>query len=431
LLIEKNKTKPGKRTWLLVGIFTSIGVLSYFKYFNFFIDSLINLLDLVGFSIQKPILNIILPLGISFYIFLSISYIFDIYRNKLKACTNVVDVLLALGFFPIILAGPIHRPISLLAQIQRRRTFDYSLATDGLKQILWGLFMKIVIADRCAILVNDIFQNFSNYNGSKLFFGGLLFTVQIYADFAGYSLIAIGTAKLLGFELIKNFNYPYFATNIADFWKRWHISLTSWFRDYVFIPIAYSVSRMIPSEKVWFIKTDYLIYAIGISITWFFTGLWHGANSTFILWGLMNGFLLIVYRISSKPLKRLAKNMKVSKNNIFMISFERIIIILVIIFSWIVFRAENIGHAISFISQIFSPSFFSWPKFSDPLDVYITLLFICIFMVVEWLGREQHHAIANIGTKWNRILRYSFYYAILMAIIWLGGNEVQFIYFQF
>ncbi|MGD9706504.1 MAG: MBOAT family O-acyltransferase, partial [Candidatus Delongbacteria bacterium] len=213
-------------------------------------------------------MTIILPLGISFYIFLSLSYVIDIFTKKEKVNRNIVEVLLSLSFFPIILAGPIHRPASLIKQFQAKRVFRYHQIVMGLRKILWGLFMKIVIADNCAVFTADIFERFDQYNGSTLLLGGILYTIQIYADFAGYSEIAIGTSNLLGFEIIRNFNYPYFAKDITDFWKRWHISLTLWFRDYVFLPFTFLISRKLPAQKTFHINTDYIIYASGIALTW-------------------------------------------------------------------------------------------------------------------------------------------------------------------
>lgn len=431
LLIQKNDTVRIKKIWLISGIIANIGVLSYFKYFDFFIDGFINLFSTIGLTLQKPSLNIILPLGISFYIFLSLSYIIDIYQNKFKACGNIIDVLLTLSFFPIILAGPIQRPVSLLPQIQKKRIFDYNFAVDGLRQILWGLFMKIVIADNCAVHANNIFQNYINFNGSTLLLGGVFYTIQIYADFAGYSEIAIGVSKLFGFELMRNFAYPYFSRDITEFWRRWHISLTTWFRDYIYLPIAYSLTRKISNKKTLYVKTDLFIYIISISITWVLTGLWHGANYTFIVWGFINGFLLIVYQILKKPRKRFLKNHNISNNNFILTGFEYIFTLLLIIIAWIVFRSENIGQAFSYISGIFSISLFSIPQFNGMRMGLIALILSMVFLVIEWIGREQKYAIAQIGLRWKRPVRYAFYYAIIVAIFLFTGKEQQFIYFQF
>lgn len=427
LIIQKAESKKRKKSWLIIGIMANIGALSYFKYFNFFFDNFKKLFSMIGFTLDKPIQNIILPLGISFYIFLSLSYIIDIYQNKLIACNDIIDVFLTFSFFPIILAGPIQRPFSLLPQIQKKRVFNYSFAVDGIKQILWGLFMKIVIADKCAVYVNNIFMNFNIYKGSTLFLGGIFFTIQIYSDFAGYSLIAIGISKLIGFNLSRNFANPYFARDIIEFWKRWHISLTNWFRDYVFLPISYNISRKIPSEKVGFIKADTVIYIVGIFITWFLTGLWHGGNYTFITWGFINGLFLIVYHILKKPRKKLLKNLKISKDNVFLIASERIFTLIVIILSWIVFRATNISQAWTYISKIFSKTLFAIPEIKPKA----TILLIIVFIFIELFGRNQQYAIENLGVKWPKPLRWATYYAIILVIFWFGGQKQQFIYFQF
>ena len=245
----------------------------FFKYNNFFIDGFIDLVSAFGYNLPLHTTKIILPLGISFYTFISLSYIIDVYKKTTSANKNIIEVLLSLSFFPIILAGPIQRPSSLLPQISSKRVFRYDQVTDGLRQILWGLFVKVVVADNLAFYVNDIFNNYPEYNGSTLFLGVLLYSVQIYADFSGYSNMAIGTAKLFGFNLMQNFNYPYFSRNILDFWKRWHISLTTWFRDYIFLPISFSISWKIKSEKVLYIHTDIFIYIVASILTWFLTGL--------------------------------------------------------------------------------------------------------------------------------------------------------------
>ena len=242
LEIDKNQEGIKGKTWFIFGLVINLGVLGLFKYFNFFIDSFIDLISLIGYNLPRSTTKIILPLGISFYTFLSLSYLIDIQRKTLKANKNLEEVLLALSFFPIILAGPIQRPVSLLPQIGKKREFNYAQAADGLKQILWGLFTKVVIADNLAVLVDELFLNYSDYSGSTLFIGAIFYSIQIYADFSGYSDMAIGIAKLFGFSLMRNFAYPYFSRDITEFWKRWHISLVTWFRDYVFFPISFSVS---------------------------------------------------------------------------------------------------------------------------------------------------------------------------------------------
>jgi D-alanyl-lipoteichoic acid acyltransferase DltB (MBOAT superfamily) len=425
--IEKNAANRRSKNWFIIGLITNIGILCGFKYYNFFIDGFIDLVSLIGYDLPRSTTKIIHPVGISFYVFLSLSYIIDIYKKNLHANRNVVEVLLTLSFFPIILAGPIQRPASLLPQIAKKREFNYDRAVDGLKQILWGLFAKVIIADRSASLVDEIFLNYSEHSGSTLALGAVLYTVQIYADFSGYSNIAIGIAKLFGFSLMQNFAYPYFSRDITEFWKRWHISLVTWFRDYVFLPTSFTISWRIRSEKVLFIKTDIFIYIIASTIVWFLTGLWHGANYTFILWGMIHGFFLIIYRIQIKPRKRIFKKMGIKNNNGTIVILEAFITLFIVIIAWIFFRADNVGHAWTYVSEMFSKSLFTAPSIK-PLR---TILLVCLFFIIEWFGRANQCAIAQLGTEWRQLLRYAMYYAITAAIIWLSGNEQEFLYFQF
>jgi D-alanyl-lipoteichoic acid acyltransferase DltB (MBOAT superfamily) len=363
-------------------------------------------------------------------VFLSLSYIIDIYKKNLNANRNVLEVLLTLSFFPIILAGPIQRPASLLPQITKKREFDYDQAVDGLKQILWGLFAK-TIADTLSPYVDTIFQNSSNYSGSTLLVGAVFFTIQIYVDFAGYSNMAIGIAKLFGFSLMQNFAYPYFSRDITEFWKRWHISLVTWFRDYVFLPLSFTLSWKINNGKIFFIKKEHFIYISASIITWFLTGLWHGANYTYILWGMIHGCLLIVYYIQRNPRKKLLKRIGITNDHLAIKIFETIITLCFVIMAWIFFRSENIGQVINYLSEIFSSSLFSIPHFPGIRRALPKIILIVVFLLIEWYGRAQHHAIAHLEFKWGRPLRYTLYYAIIIAIFWFGGKEQQFIYFQF
>jgi alginate O-acetyltransferase complex protein AlgI len=431
ILIQKTGKKAAKKTFFISGFIINIGTLLIFKYLNFFIVAFEQLFSLIGFKLDSLTVNIILPLGISFYVFLSMSYLVDVYQHKLTAVRNPVEVLLTFSFFPIILAGPIHRPIGLLPQIRNKRIFSYARSSDGLKQILWGLFMKMLIADHCAVYVNAIFSNSATYSGSTLAIGIFLFTIQIYADFAGYSNLAIGIAKLLGFDIMKNFAYPYFARDIREFWKRWNISLTTWFRDYVFLPTAYSISRKLKSDRFFGIKSEILIYAFGITVTWMLTGLWHGANYTFIVWGLIQGFFLFLYHVGAKPWKKLLKKLPFSHNHPLFIIIETAFTLVVVMFSWIFFRADDVGQALTFISKIISASLFQLPQFSLMPDILTTLIFILIFFAMEWVGREKDYAIARLGNKWPKVLRWAMYYTIIQAIFWFSVEKHPFIYFQF
>jgi len=429
--IEKNKSDFKRKFWLIIGLIANIGALAFFKYYNFFIDSFIDLVFLIGYNLPRSTTKILLPLGISFYVFLSLSYIIDIFRSNLKATRNIVEVLLALSFFPIILAGPIQQPSSLLPKISHKRDFNYSKAIDGLKQILWGLFAKVVIADNLTLFVDNFFSDYSQFSGSTLALGALFFTVQIYADFSGYSNIAIGVAKLLGFDLIQNFAYPYFSRDITEFWKRWHISLTAWFRDYVFLPLSFSLSMKIRGEKVLFIKKDLFIYSLTTIMVWLLTGLWHGANYTYIFWGLIHGFLLIIYRIQIKPRKKLLKSIGMNNKNSVIVLVETLLTLFFIINAWIFFRAESITDGFSYLDKIFSNSLLTIPAFQGKKTALIVTFLSTLFLIIEWLNRLQPHGMANFGSGWKKPFRWAVYYALIIAIVIFSGESQQFIYFQF
>jgi D-alanyl-lipoteichoic acid acyltransferase DltB (MBOAT superfamily) len=261
--------------------------------------------------------------------------------------------------------------------------------------------------------------------------GIVLFTIQIYADFAGYSHLAIGISKLLGFNIMQNFNYPYFARDIREFWRRWNISLTTWFRDYVFLPIAYSVSRWIRSEKFLWIKSEIVIYAIGIIFTWMLTGLWHGANYTFIAWGMIHGFFLFLFHIGMKPRKRILSTLHISHNNKALILFESAVTMIIVMGSLTFFRADSIGLAVDYLARTASPSLLTFPPLLQLPDFSATVVFILIFFIVEWFGRKHEYPLARFCSAWPKGLRWTFYYAIILAVFWFSGERQQFIYFQF
>jgi alginate O-acetyltransferase complex protein AlgI len=427
LIIQKSGNPSARKKWLIVVILLNLGTLFWFKYFNFFIDSFIELLSLTGLKVNFESLKIILPVGISFYTFLGLSYIIDVYRKNLAASINIIEVLLSLSFFPILLAGPIQRPISLLPQINQRRLFIYDKAVDGLRQILWGLFMKVVIADHMSGYVNIIFINHSAFTGSTSLVGAVLFTVQIYCDFAGYSNMAIGISRLLGFDIMQNFATPYFSRNITDFWKRWHISLTEWFRDYLFLPIAFFFSRRFPSEKILFINTNLLIYSISVFITWFLIGLWHGANYTFIIWGMIHATLLIYHNSIKKQRKKLLKLFGVDKRNLFLVFIESSFTLIMVIVSWIFFKSSNISIGFDILKSIFSASLFSIPDIFPKKFIVVS----CLFFVSEWIQRSRNHVLQFMNNSMPVYLRWSFYLLLLFMVIYWGGTKNDFIYFQF
>lgn len=415
----RNEEIQTKRKILLwVSIIVNLGFLGFFKYYNFFLDNFITAFSFFGQEIQGNSLNIILPVGISFYTFQTLSYTIDVYKRKLEPTKDFIAFSAFVSFFPQLVAGPIERATHLLPQFYKKRTFDYSRAVDGMRQILWGLFKKIVIADNCAEYANQIFNNSADMNGSTLVLGALFFTFQIYGDFSGYSDIAIGTSRLFGFDLMRNFNFPYFSRDIAEFWRRWHISLSTWFRDYLYIPLGGS------RGGTWMkVRNTFIIFIV--------SGFWHGANWTFIVWGALNAIYFLPLLLTNNN----RNNIETVAQGKLLPSIKELSFILLTfgltVFAWIFFRAENIGHAISYISEIVSPSLFSIPKFAYMYNALITIILVGIFVLIEWFGREGQYAISNLGFKWKRPIRYAMYYAIIIAIFWFGGKEQQFIYFQF
>jgi D-alanyl-lipoteichoic acid acyltransferase DltB (MBOAT superfamily) len=416
----RNKKNQLKRKILLwTSILVNLGFLGFFKYYNFFLDNFMTAFSFFGQAIQGNSLNVILPVGISFYTFQTLSYTIDVYNRKLEPTNDFIAFSAFVSFFPQLVAGPIERATHLLPQFYTNRTFEYSKAVDGMRQILWGLFKKIVIADNCAEFANQIFNNSAEMNGSTLVLGALFFTFQIYGDFSGYSDIAIGTSRLFGFDLMRNFNFPYFSRDIAEFWRRWHISLSTWFRDYLYIPLG--GSRGGTRMKV---RNTFIIFMV--------SGFWHGANWTFIIWGALNAIYFLPLLLTNNNRNHLET---VAQGKLLPSLKELSFMLLTFgltVFAWIFFRAESIGHAISYISEILSPSLFSIPKFADMARALTTIIFVGIFVLIEWHGREGQYAISTIGQKWNRSIRWSFYSLIIFLIgMFMPSIESPFIYFQF
>ena len=408
------KDKQVKKFWFWLSVSINLGFLAAFKYYNFFATSFADAISNIGLSVSPWTLKVILPVGISFYTFHGLSYVIDIYNSKIKAEKNFIDYSVFVSFFPLLVAGPIERATHLLPQIQKKRLFNYANAIDGLRQILWGLFKKVIIADQCAEYANAIFNNAGNYSGSTLFLGALFFTFQIYGDFSGYSDIALGTARLFGIDLLRNFAFPYFSRDIAEFWRRWHISLSTWFRDYLYIPLGGS------KGGTWMkVRNTFVIFLV--------SGFWHGANWTFIIWGFLNA----LYIMPSIIFNTHRNNLDTVAQGKYLPSIKEVISMgvtfFLTVFAWIFFRAENLGHALSYIKGIFSKSLLTVPQ-KIPASV---LLFILIFMLIEWQGRDKKYAIEHLGFKWPRIMRWTFYYTLIILIISYSGKEQEFIYFQF
>lgn len=412
--MEKSKSVSVKKIWFWLSISINIGFLGIFKYYNFFAESFADIMRNAGLQVNPFTLKIVLPVGISFYTFHGLSYVIDIYKNRIKAEYSFIDYAVFVTFFPLLVAGPIERATHLLPQIKKERNFDYQKAVNGLKQILWGLFKKIVIADQCAQYTNTIFDDYSNHSGSTLLLGAIFFSFQIYGDFSGYSDIALGTARLFGIELLRNFAFPYFSRDIAEFWRRWHISLSSWFRDYLYFPLGGS------RGGTWMkIRNTFLIFLV--------SGFWHGANWTFIVWGLLNAIYImpsIIFNTNRNHIDIVAKGNYLPSIREF---FMMLSTFFLTVFAWIFFRSASLSDAFSFIKGIFSSSLFSIPSI-HPLDLFILLL---IFLTIEWLGRASQFAIENTFEKSSNFLKYGLYYLLLVAIFFYNSAGQQFIYFQF
>ncbi len=416
LKINQSDIVAKRKLWMQFGVVLLVVLLGVFKYFNFFIESFTDGLNFLGIKTDYSItLNIILPVGISFYIFHSLSYIIDVYKYKVKTETDLITYSVFVGYFPLLVAGPIERATHLLPQLKIKKFFSASKFSDGLRQILWGLFKKVVIADQCAVYVDMIFENSDHYNGSTLFLGIILFAFQIYGDFSGYSDIALGTSRLFGIELIKNFSFPFFSRDVAEFWRRWHISLSSWFKDYVYIPLG--GSRVSKNKQI---RNIFIIFLL--------SGFWHGANWTFIFWGFINAlyFLpLLIFNLNRTHLDIVAKDRWLPS---FVEAGQMTMTFLLTALARVFFRSETLSQAFSYLNALFSLSFFEIP------DIFPESVFglIIIFIIVEWNGRRCNFAIENFLFNKNKFVRWLFYYIIIFTVFYFSNeNNRQFIYFQF
>ena len=415
LFIFKQDDKKKRKVLLSLSIVANLGLLGGFKYYNFFLDNFVTAFSFFGKELSPHSLTIILPVGISFYTFQTLSATIDIYRGKMKPTNNLIQYAAFVSFFPQLVAGPIERATNLLPQFFTKRTFNNQQAIDGLKQMLWGFFKKLVIADNCAVFANMIFDNPANFTGSELALGALFFTIQIYGDFSGYSDIAIGTARLFGFNLKQNFAFPYFSRDIAEFWRRWHMSLSTWFRDYLYIPLGGS-----RGSKAMIIRNTFIIFIV--------SGFWHGANWTFIIWGSLHA----LYFLPLLLLNRNRIHLDVIASNRYLPSLTdggRMLVTFVLTaFAWIFFRAESVGHAFDYIGRLFSASLFKIPTL-DTNGIWSLLAF---FFIVEWLGREHPYAISKLGVNWPKSFRWATYILIMIVIFYCGNfHDHTFIYFQF
>lgn len=400
----------------IVNIVFNLGILGVFKYYNFFVENLDALFDMMGYHLDWVTMIVILPVGISFYTFQALSYTIDVYQKRLPATHDIIEFLAYISFFPQLVAGPIERATNLLPQFQRRRQFDYAKAVDGMRQMLWGFLKKLVIADNCATVVNEYWNHYQDLPGVSLFLMGVLFTFQIYCDFSGYSDIAIGCARLFGFNLMRNFNFPYFSRSIPEFWRRWHISLTTWFRDYIYFPLGGS-----RCDKWKIIRNVYIVWGV--------SGLWHGANWTFVCWGLFHATLLAIYNIFgiNTKYKQVVAYGKYLPN--IRETLQIALTFFLTVIGWIIFRAESMTQAVDFLTAMVSNRFFDASALHGVTYIYFGIA----LLAVEWLQRDKQHALQFSDAKPfnHRLVRWGIYYIILLLIAKYAGSSQTFIYFQF
>lgn len=419
LLIEKFEGKRRRQRWVsALNISINILILCIFKYYNFFGENLVALFRLFGLELDWVTVQILLPVGISFYTFQALSYTIDIYQHKMKPTRDVVVFFAFISFFPQLVAGPIERATNLLPQFSKPRVFDYNNAVLGLRQILWGLFKKMVVADNCAIVVNQVFLDYAQMDGLTLIVGAIFFSFQIYGDFSGYSDIAIGTARLFGISLMKNFDFPYFSRDIAEFWRRWHISLTTWFRDYIYIPLGGSRHGMAKT-----IRNTFVIFLV--------SGFWHGANWTFVSWGLFHALLfmpLLLMKKNRKHREIVAQGRWLPSWKDFL---QMLFTFLLVTMGWIVFRAEDMGQAWDFLRGIFANASY-YPAYilqsTQQLILFLVPLFAIILLVAaEWTAtrRQEDFYMCRKNVVVTMVL------ALLIVFLGAYKDQLQFIYFQF
>jgi hypothetical protein len=417
LLIEKWHGKLWSKIAVTLSVIVNLSLLISYKYGGFIWDNLHQLFGYLPFD--RPMNS--LPIGISFYTFHGMSYVFDIYRNKQKPVANFVDYAVFVSFFPLLVAGPIERANHLLPQVQKRRLFNYPQAVEGCRLILWGMFKKVVIADSIALTVNDIFENYTNFNGATLVVGAIAFSIQIYGDFSGYSDIAIGSAKLFGFELLSNFKFPYFSRDIAEFWRRWHVSLSSWFRDYLYIPLGGS-----KKGKLVAIRNTFIIFLV--------SGFWHGASWNFIVWGAVHacGFLpLLILNRNRKFIADVVAHDKIFPT--YKELWQMISTFLFVSFAWIFFRVDEVQKAWLFIKRIMLNIYESPIENITSVQGINTFLYIVPLVSLDWYFRRNERFLR---TPKFKFLRYLIYIVMSMIILknldlFSDHEKIEFIYFQF
>lgn len=411
--VSTAKNEKNRKLLVLASVLQGIGTLVVFKYYNFFIDSFADFASKLGITLGFTTLNLLLPIGISFYTFRILSYVLDINNEKLKPVSNWIVFFNYVSFFPCLLAGPIDRAHHLIPQFEKSRTFSYASAVDGMRQILWGLFKKIIIANNCALFVDKVFENYNDYPASSLFLASFLYFIQIYADFSGYSDIAIGVARLLGFDVKKNFNFPFFSESIPEFWRKWHISLTSWMTDFVYTPLSFHFRKH---------KKKGVVFAI--MINFILVGLWHGANWTYVIFGFLQSLYFIPFIIFG-DFSREKREISHAKKLI-----KILLVFFIMMMSTVLLRIESISAAVSFYGNMLSLSVFSKPKIGMQ-TLIILIFFISLLLIVEWFNKNKEHGLELTFIK-SRSIRWLIYLMIITSIGLFGGlTQEKFIYFNF
>ena len=416
IAIGSSDSVSRKRFLLSISLTAQLGMLLYYKYANFFIESFSRAFTFLGYHIDASRLDIVLPVGISFYTFQTLSYTIDVYRGKIQPVRSFVNFCSFVSFFPQLVAGPIERASQMLPQFEMRRTISGQDWSEGCKQMLWGFFKKLAIADNCAVLVNELYGNHAQHSGATLFFAAVLFSFQIYCDFSGYSDIAIGSARLFGFNLMQNFAYPYFSKDIAEFWRRWHISLSTWFRDYLYFPLGGSRGDLF--QKV---RNTFIVFMV--------SGFWHGANLTFLIWGFLHSLFYLPLLLTGTNKVVVSAQARPGWLSGLKDASSVLGTFLLVCLAWVFFRAPSVQVAFSILSKILSKSLFQFPvQFSPKICVLILVL-----IGFEWLGRAKKFPLEDVVLSSRKPVRWMIYLALILSVYFLGNNDasIEFIYFQF
>ena len=420
ILISKNKSLLQRRLFLAISLTVNLGLLFFFKYFNFLSDSLRHILSLVSVQMDPIFQTFILPVGISFYTFQTIGYTVDVYNKKIEPQKNFLKFALYVSFFPQLVAGPIERAKNLFPQFDMTHKFEINRATDGLKLMLWGFFKKLVIADNAAIVVDTIYADPAHFGGVYLWIATILFSIQIYCDFSGYSDIAIGCAKILGFKLMDNFNRPYFSKSIAEFWRRWHISLSTWFKDYIYIPLGGS-------------RVGKIRWSLNIMLVFLISGIWHGANWTFIVWGILHGFFIVVSPFTKKVSIFARKMVLMKENGLVSCLLQVVTTYLLVLLAWVFFRSPSITSAWDIIKRMLTPAVHEFGIQSIGLS---TGSLIAVFVAIVFMELihfcQEHSGMREMFDNKSALIRVSAYMFMIIFIVLFGAfGKGSFIYFQF